>query len=204
MTTQRLIPVATFATPEEAEIGRSVLDAEGIPSFLENSNTVGMLWHLGNATGWVKLLVGEDHAEQAAELLQPTRREDARGILSAPWSCTCGAEVDAGFETCWQCGSTRDVLTTTSPSTSDALATSREPAPEPTTTTDDLYAEAIDRAWKAAVFGCMLLPVVLNIYSIGILLQHLNTPLDDRRTRRFYVAWLLNVSVLALFVWLFW
>jgi hypothetical protein len=204
MTTQRLISIATFATPEEAEIGRGVLDAEGIPSFLENSNTVGMLWHLGNATGWVKLLVSEDHAGRAAELLQPSRNGDATETHSGPWTSACGAEVDAGFNTCWQCGASHALLATPSPSVPDADAESCQSATEPTPTSDDPAGESIDRAWKAAIFGCMFLPVLLNIYSIGILLQHLETPLDERRTRRFYVAWLVNVTVLGLFAWLFW
>jgi len=48
---------------------QSLLDAEGIPSFLKDENTVVTAPYLSNAIGGVKLLVPQDQMERAMEIL---------------------------------------------------------------------------------------------------------------------------------------
>ena len=71
--------------------------------------------YLGGAAGelpalnfpWVWLINNDDLAN-AQDVLDGFRA--SRGSLPrvGPWVCrACGAEVDAGFEICWQCGAPR-------------------------------------------------------------------------------------------------
>jgi hypothetical protein len=198
MTTDRLIPVATFATPEEAEIGRRILEIDGIPSVLQDASTLGWFWHLGNATGWIKLLVAEELAQQAANRLRAEPDLPTASQSPEPWTCNCGADVDAGFDICWLCGEARSEV-----SGITFVRESRQSHREIGMTTEDKSAgEAIDRAYRAAIFGCFTLPVILHFYSLIILIQNLNAPLDGRASRRFYASWLINATAVALAVYL--
>jgi hypothetical protein len=66
----KLITVATFNTPMEAALARNHLESEGIPAFLADEETIGILGGLvGAALGGVKLMVSEDHVLRAEDLL---------------------------------------------------------------------------------------------------------------------------------------
>lgn len=64
-----LVPIATFVTPAEAAAARCALEAQGIVSFLKDDNLVGTNWLLGNAVGYVKLVVPSADAQRARALL---------------------------------------------------------------------------------------------------------------------------------------
>ena len=64
-----LATVATFADPIEAILAKNNLEAAGIPAFLANEEIVDMVWHFGNAIGWIKLQVGNDDADVARGFL---------------------------------------------------------------------------------------------------------------------------------------
>jgi hypothetical protein len=192
MNTRNLVSIGSYATPVEADMARNLLEAQGIASYLEGASTVGNFWYLGNATGWVKLMVDEEQAERAATVLR-TATSEAASV--PPWVCECGAEVDAGFDVCWACGLSRDAV---APPDDESHVTISAPVEA-----DNPVAAAVDRAWKASILGCVFLPVILHVYSTGILLRHMNAELDPRRTRRYYTAWGINVAVLFLVVWLF-
>jgi len=66
---QQLITVATFVTPVEADLVRNALAEEGIESYLEGEWTAGMLWHLSNAIGGVKLQVAAADVARAKAIL---------------------------------------------------------------------------------------------------------------------------------------
>ncbi len=133
----RLVTLATFATPEEAQLARNLLENEGIRSQLGDASTVGMQWSLGNAVGWVKLLVLDvdlDRAQRALDDRQSLADEDHDGEAEvdsiAPgndgddfgngadprptpavidgWLCqACNVEVDDEDRACWSCGTER-------------------------------------------------------------------------------------------------
>ena len=65
----RLATVATFRSPVEANLARNRLEAAGIEAFLADEETVGMVWHLTNALGGIKLQVGDRDVEEALAIL---------------------------------------------------------------------------------------------------------------------------------------
>src|SRR6516164_2376672 len=66
----KLITVATFNTPMEAALARNHLESEGIPAFLGDEETIGILGGLmGAALGGVKLMVSEDYVLRAEDVL---------------------------------------------------------------------------------------------------------------------------------------
>jgi rubredoxin len=58
--------------PWEADLARMALEAEGIPTFVADANTVAMCWIYSNAIGGAKLQVPESLAQQAIEILSST------------------------------------------------------------------------------------------------------------------------------------
>ncbi len=66
----RLVTVASFATPTEASLAASRLEQEGIRSFLENENTIATDFLLSNAIGGVRVVVAESDVLRAREVLQ--------------------------------------------------------------------------------------------------------------------------------------
>ena len=61
--------VATFSTLGEAEAAKSALDAAGIESWIADENMVAMDWMYSNAIGGVKLVVADEDAGDAEEVL---------------------------------------------------------------------------------------------------------------------------------------
>lgn len=64
-----LVILTTFNHPNDAYVLKSRLEAEGIWTFLTNENLINTNWFYSFALGGVKLLVKEDDAERAAEIL---------------------------------------------------------------------------------------------------------------------------------------
>jgi membrane protease YdiL (CAAX protease family) len=70
---EKLVTVATFDFPAEAEAHKIRLEQEGIRVFLGDDNLVGANWFLANAVGGVKLQVAAEDAQRAAEILDRHR-----------------------------------------------------------------------------------------------------------------------------------
>jgi Putative prokaryotic signal transducing protein len=66
---QRLITIATFSTPWEAQLAQARLGAEGLHSLIANEHVIRMV-ALSNAVGGVQLKVREQDAAAATEVLQ--------------------------------------------------------------------------------------------------------------------------------------
>jgi hypothetical protein len=109
-----LVTVAIFETAVEASPARAMLEAEGIQTYLQGEVTGYMLWYMWPGLGGVKLQVENKDVQQATELLrkyldEAENEEDAKTSHVPNWVCPrCGAEVDAGFEICWSCGTVID------------------------------------------------------------------------------------------------
>lgn len=61
-----LVTVARYSFPWQAHIDRARLEAEGIPAFVADEQTINMQWLYSDALGGVRLQVPSSWAEQAA------------------------------------------------------------------------------------------------------------------------------------------
>jgi hypothetical protein len=68
---EKLVTVAVFGAPYEAEMAKGELEANGIPAFVLDQFTIGANPLYSNALGGIKLQVPASYAE------------DAQGIISA-------------------------------------------------------------------------------------------------------------------------
>lgn len=73
-----LVPVATYDTLSEAEVGRSLLQAEGIAAVMKDEPLATLLPPVAIANGGLTLLVAEDEAERARLVLA---RPDTTEVL---------------------------------------------------------------------------------------------------------------------------
>lgn len=159
------VTIATFATIVEAELARNRLDEEGLHAFLADTETVGMLWHMGGALGGIKLQVAAEDEPRARSILH-RRRE---------WPDEPSTD-DYGLDSV--------------PATSIKRARSfTSPAKDEDEDEDDVPESRADitarRAWRSAVIGLLVFPPLLHFYSVGLLLQLLGAddPLSDKGKR---------------------
>ncbi len=74
----KLVTIATFDFPVEAEAAKLFLENDGIRAFLADNNLVGMNWFLSNAVGGAKLQVAARDADQASEILERHKASNAK------------------------------------------------------------------------------------------------------------------------------
>ncbi len=94
MISDNLIQIASFSYPHEAHIAKASLDAANIPAFITDEYTINMQWLYSNALGGVRLLVPEEYAVEAKEL------------ISQDFSENVNQATEAVETTCPSCGST--------------------------------------------------------------------------------------------------
>jgi hypothetical protein len=97
-----LVAVARFRDLEQATIARGMLQSAGIDCFLADENTVRMDWFWSNMIGNMRLLVREDDAQAATEILaQPIPHaipmDDGEEPFEQPKCPKCGS-LDIQFE----------------------------------------------------------------------------------------------------------
>lgn len=99
----RLTKIDSFLTEFEAKAACNRLQEHGVEAYIEGAAGQTALSHIGPALSGVRLLVDQENAMLAKQILLDQDVADA-----GPWTCgTCFSEVDAGFEVCWKCGSLR-------------------------------------------------------------------------------------------------
>jgi len=194
----RLKTIATFLTPEDAEVARLALEEEGISTSMESANFVGMVWYYGNAAGWVKLQVPEADEARAREILdQKVEVADAGG--SDRVCPRCGVELPAGFEVCWSCRTPLDAEQEAGSSTHAAMPTTTDICDEQLDAETAIGDDLAWRAFVAAVIG----PPLLTFYS-GWLLVRLafgDQKLSPKGNRNFYAALFIDLVVCFIFGW---
>jgi hypothetical protein len=202
MSNLNLRTLATFATPEEANLFKSVLETRNILSVLEGEQTVGLLWHLGNAIGGIKLQVAETDWDAASAVLAETHH--ARGPA---WKCPkCGADVDATFDLCWKCGVDRQGQGSNGPwdgvpaarpgagdnstigPAGDGDLPDEDDEPDESDTVLNSAEEVVARAWRAAILGILLPLGIISVYSLLLLATVMKEELSPKATRRFTVS----------------
>lgn len=88
--------IAVFRSMEEAEIAKSVLEAEGIEALIPDSSTIGLNWTIMGALGGVRLQVAPEDVEDAVRCLGPSD-----SIENQPSAIT---SQDAREDVCPECG----------------------------------------------------------------------------------------------------
>ena len=95
-TDSRVVLIRQFLNVAPALLAKSVLDSAGIECFLADENTVRTDWFYSNAIGNVKLLVREEDAEAARELLDQAPLDEFElpefGTFKQPRCPKCGSD----------------------------------------------------------------------------------------------------------------
>lgn len=103
--TERPVPkpviVGRYRDLSIASVAKSFLDSAGIESFLADDNVIRMDWFYSNAVGGIKLLVRDEDAAEARELLESQAPEkfevEGVGEYEHPECPNCGS-LDVSFE----------------------------------------------------------------------------------------------------------
>ena len=101
MSPDRLEAVAAFSYLHEAEFARTSLESEGIVTVIENENLIRLDWLYMNALGGLRLLVREEDAARAREILAPPETESHRPTPPPPTADDPAPPTD----NCPRCGS---------------------------------------------------------------------------------------------------
>ncbi len=108
----QLVTVASYSFTYQAEAAKMHLDAEGIPAFLADAETVTMDWLLGNAIGNIKVQVPRGMADAAKGILEKhfkrpaeAQEESEEGDETENTTClSCGADMPEDATSCPDCG----------------------------------------------------------------------------------------------------
>jgi hypothetical protein len=65
-----LVVVRSYTNVHEAHLTKSVLEASGIEAYIADEHLVSMAWTYSNAVGGVKVVVPEERADEALQMLQ--------------------------------------------------------------------------------------------------------------------------------------
>ena len=76
----KIVTIANFLEPFEAELARIKLEAEGIMCFLAGKNFVATFWLYSNADHGIKLQVNGRDAAKAVEILENNDRAELEEI----------------------------------------------------------------------------------------------------------------------------
>lgn len=227
MSQTKLVKIASYATQVEAEHVQSLLEEQNIETFVDGGAANTAMSYVGSAIGGVKLLTKDTDAEVAKSILTSLESDSAVG---EDWFCAkCEDTVDGSFEVCWSCGKPRhevegeapappayaapledfgdqhDVVVDDGRDLSNPYSPSGvlSDAPAPSSTEADPIAEDMAlRAFRASWVGLVLMPFLLNFYSIYLLLRlaYGDRTLSDRANRLWY--WALGINLVAVCGWL--
>jgi Zn finger protein HypA/HybF involved in hydrogenase expression len=81
--TDKLITIANFNEPLEANLAKIKLESEGIKCFLLGENFVATYWFLSQADRGIKLQVKKSEAERALEILGTKEKQKLEKDLTA-------------------------------------------------------------------------------------------------------------------------
>lgn len=223
----KLKKISSFLTEFEARAACNRLQDNGIPAYIEGAAGQTALSYIGPAMSGVRLLVDQEHEMLAKQiLLEPGARSENIGPWTCG---TCFSEVDEGFEVCWKCGSLRSEAEWIAEADegelrpeklcySDESEAGRErqtrtgnnpyetPKSETLRMAADVSAEfqlrqeaIVDRAWKAAILGAVLLPLVTHIYALWCLFAAAQIPAEFSSHAKFRFRMTLLISIVAIF-----
>jgi hypothetical protein len=180
----RLVTVATFDLLMQAEFAKGLLEGEGIRCFVADGELVNIDWLLSGAVGRIKLQVAESDFLAAERILNSSKGK------AAVWG-----KDDYGL------GPSRQAITTDP----DAIRDDEDDKDEEEDEDDqpDNAAEVlVGQAVRFAVFGLLLCPPVLQIYSLTLLWRvgRLELPLRARQRRLYWMTVVLDAIVVLIAV----
>lgn len=227
MSKSKLVKIGSYANQVEAEHIQSLLEEQGIETFVEGGTSNTAMSYVGSAIGGVKLLAKDSDVESVKNVLATLESDNSAG---EDWFCAkCEDSVDGSFEVCWSCGGPRNEVEGEAPpppeyaapledfgdkrgvvidddrdlsnpySPSGVVSDSGPPAPhEPDPVAEDMA----QRAFRASWIGMAVMPFLLNFYSLYLQLRLANgeRTLSDRANRLWY--WALGINVVAVCGWL--
>lgn len=167
----RLTTVATYFEPIQADLARSRLEGEDIPTFIEGGEFALMAWHLSLANRGIKVQVPTEHAERASTLLSETSRASAgRKQIDED-----RAKADENEPACDDDGEA-------------------EYEPEPT-----VREQNADRAFRGAAMGLLFLPLQLYVFWLLLKVFVSEESLSRHSRNRALVAAAVNFPLIVLF-----
>ncbi len=131
---------------------------------------------------------------------------DLRSEERTWWCIACNRPVELSQPMCPNCGATKEGgANPYLASRQSAYAVEREPPSEQVEAEVAEMEATINRAWKAAVIGLFLCPLVLHVYSLILLLSASRTgmPLSGPTAWKFYSAFIIDMLVGLFFGYFF-
>jgi hypothetical protein len=196
---EKLITIATFANPVEANLAKNRLETAGIRAFLADEETVDMAWQLTGAVGGIKLQIPEGDEEVALSLLEKPMEAVERRATGRPRR------------------KTRKVIKLTTAITVDGPRMVTERAEELEEDEEPVFGDDEDdeeeeepseidqvaeRAWRGALLGILFFPIQLYVFGLLIHVIFARERPSPRLWWKVGVAAVVNLSVLA-FLFLF-
>ncbi len=89
-----LVVVQAFATQIDADIAKSVLESAGIDAMIQADRAGGMRDHLAWSGFGFKVLVRDEDAAEAQEVLHPPHKAPEGKLVVVQW---CGTQAEADF-----------------------------------------------------------------------------------------------------------
>ena len=92
---RQLVTIRRYRDLTEAQIAQSLLESEGIQSWIQNENLVRVDWMYSNAVGGIRLQIAQEDESRAQETLDgqtpPTIVFDEKSEFVQPTCPTCGS-----------------------------------------------------------------------------------------------------------------
>lgn len=221
------VRIGMFENSTEAHAARAALEVAGIASFVDGDAAATALNHIGSALGGIKLRVAAEDAEAASRIIHPQDDADSQNKKKTAWRCPqCSESVEAGFEVCWSCGTSRTGEPDPTFSTDDAQPTNPTRATASMAETVEVEADdwsksdptendqpmadaaqeewngLVLRAWRAAIIGLVFCPGAFHLYSAVLLVQASGIPCESSgpmRVRAWGAAFI-DIVVLSIIV----
>jgi hypothetical protein len=197
---EKLVTVATFTQPLEAQIARGRLEAEGIMTFLTGDLTPSTFAGLSGIGGLTELKVPEKGAERAMAILAECMGEEeldedwearAEGDV---WVCSlCGTPVALSLEVCPSCETPKEAIRK---GTETSSFQSRPPL------ASELSEQGVQKRDEIAP-GRPLAPELPEPES-GLDLRNVETFLGDDLARRAFRSSLVSLAVIPLGLYSLW
>jgi hypothetical protein len=165
--------IATFWNPNEAQLARALIEAEGVQVVLMGYEAISSDWLLSNAIGGVQLQVPQAQVDYAVNILEDSGPFGRRSLVSA----TGEGGLDDGLEE----------------GPEDSSEVVEEDQTQPTA-----KEESIDRFIKTSILSWIFFP--LSLYALWLFLSVLTNPdpVGEKYTRKLWIGTLIQLLPLLL------